>query len=174
MGRPARLGLALLALAALVPVGAPGQDQDVLPPAPPLELDRTQPDHMRPPERFEPAPQPTPWPPRGRPRPWIIYRLPEPVGEVLGERDEDLSRLCRSSLFRQVEDGRYRAAVPDGWLGVAFSNGLNLHDPSLIRSRFEEPMVFLFQRQDTTRCQVWVGTVELMLDYYAPDQRPRR
>lgn len=165
---------ALPLLLTVLLLAATGQAEEWRPEVAPLELERRHPDHLGPPYEFEGVPRPTPWRPRERPPDWAIYHFQEGIGEVLGERDERLSRLCRNGVFRQIENGRYRAAVPGTWLGLAFSNGLNLYDPAMARAIYEEPMVFLFSRQDTTRCQVWAGTVEIMLDYYVPPQPRRR
>jgi hypothetical protein len=149
-----------LALAApvIIPGCAVGAEQNA--------LERTVPEH------FNALPF-SPWPlepvPRFRATPIrpdrIVYRLKGRIRDV-ARVDRDLSAACRRGAFVQRLDFIFHVrSADDRPYGIGFGSGVNLHDPEK-RSRLDK--VYLFDRQDTGLCAVWVAQLADLRRFLAP------
>jgi len=150
--------LALTALMAVTPALAAGVDQN--------RLERTEPEHFNAlpfgPWPLEPVP-----PFRAIPiRPdRMVYRLKGSIREV-AKVDRDLSAACRRGTFVQRLDFIFRVrSADDRPYGIGWGSGVNLHDPEK-RSRVDK--VYLFDRQDTGLCAVWVAQLADLQRFLAP------
>ncbi|UEM03913.1 hypothetical protein JL101_000245 [Skermanella rosea] len=129
-------------------------------------LDRTAPPHF---EAFPVSPWPPDWlyPFRATPiRPErIVYRLKGSVRQV-AKVDPVLSKACRRGAFVQRLNWIFRVqSADDRPYGIGWGSGVNLHDPEK-RSTLDK--VYLFDRQDTGLCAVWVAPLETLRRYLDP------
>lgn len=126
-----------------------------------MQMDRTRPDHLRPP--FSAPEPPAVIPPRtvfphsGR----AVYALPKGL-DGMAQRDNELSRLCQRGAFLQNLDGHFWAVAPDRRYGVAFPSGGSLDDP---QKKAQPGKVYFFTGQDS-RCTVYVGDREKLMPHY--------
>ncbi|HTH97529.1 MAG TPA: hypothetical protein VL574_08945 [Stellaceae bacterium] len=77
---------------------------------------------------------------------------------IVGDRDDDLSRLCSLGRFNQRIDNQYVARFGgehgEAVLGIAKGTGLNLYDPNHASKPKED---YFFLGDGTSECQVFVG-----------------
>ena len=155
------LSLALcLSLAApmIVPGYAAGTEQNA--------LERTAPEHFNA-LPFSPWPLEPVAPFRATPiRPdRIVYRLKGSIRDV-ARVDRDLSAACRRGAFLQRLDFIFHVrSADDRPYGIGFGSGVNLHDPE---KRSSLNKVYLFDRQDTGLCAVWVAQLADLRRFLAP------
>ena len=151
--------LVLIAMTAITPAFGAGVDQN--------RLERTVL-----PEHFGALPF-APWPlepvPPFRATPIrperIVYRLKGSIREV-AKVDRDLSTACRRGTFIQRLDFIFRVrSADDRPYGIGWGSGVNLHDPEK-RSQLDK--VYLFDRQDTGLCAVWVAPLVTLQRFLAP------
>lgn len=117
-----------------------------------LRMDRTSPDHLRPPTPPLSVPEVIPHRTRFL-QPARLYTLPDGLAG-LATVDETLSRLCRRGAFVQQTDGYFWAQTKDRRYGVALADGINLTDA---QNRRQPGKVYFFENQDSSRCTVLVG-----------------
>lgn len=152
VGRLTATGMAgALAVAFLLASGVPAEA---------MRLQRSDPDHVRPPASMPETPAQIP--PRTRfSTSRIVYSLPDGL-KGFASFDRTLSHLCQRGAFGQKMDGRYWAATPERRYGVAFPSGANLDDP---QKRAQAGKVYFFDGQDS-RCSVYVGDQAKLMPHY--------
>jgi hypothetical protein len=151
--------ITLIAMTAITPACAAGVDQN--------RLDRT-----ALPEHFNALPF-SPWPldpvtpfHRTPIRPErVVYQLKGSIREV-AKVDRDLSTACRRGTFIQRMNFIFRVrSADDRPYGIGWGSGVNLHDPE---KRGNADKVYLFDRQDTGLCAVWVAPLATLQRFLAP------
>jgi hypothetical protein len=151
--------LVLVAVMAITPAFAAGVDQN--------RLERTVlPEHFNA-LPFSPWPLEPVSPFRATPiRPErIVYRLKGSIREV-AKVDRDLSTACRRGTFIQRLDFIFRVRSADERpYGIGWGSGVNLHDPE---KRGHADKVYLFDRQDSGLCAVWVAQLTDLQRFLAP------
>jgi hypothetical protein len=149
----------LIAMTAITPAFAAGVDQNrldrtVLPehfnalPFSPWPLDPVPPFHRTPirPER-------------------VVYQLKGSIRQV-AKVDRDLSTACRRGTFIQRMNFIFRVrSADDRPYGIGWGSGVNLHDPE---KRGNADKVYLFDRQDTGLCAVWMAPLATLQRFLAP------
>lgn len=77
---------------------------------------------------------------------------------IVGDRDDNLSRLCSLGRFNQRIDNQYVARFGgehgEAVLGIAKGTGLNLYDPGHVSKPKED---YFFLGDGTSECEVFVG-----------------
>jgi hypothetical protein len=160
-------GTYFLALLVLIPLAFQvGTPKAMAAPAEQQVIDRTAPEHFK-------AMPVSPWPPdwqypfRATPiRPErIVYRLKGRIRDV-AKLDAELSKACRRGAFVQRLNSIFRVrSADDRPIGIGWGSGVNLHDPEK-RSHLDK--VYLFDRQDTGLCAVWVAPLDTMIRHLDP------
>ena len=83
----------------------------------------------------------------------VVYAIKGRVRDV-GRLDRDLSAACRRGTFVQRLNAIFRVrSADDRPFGIGWGSGVNLHDPE---KRSSLNSAYLFDRQDTGLCAVWV------------------
>lgn len=151
--------LSLIAMTAITPAFAAGVDQN--------SLDRTVlPEHFNA-LPFSPWPLDPVTPFRRTPiRPErVVYQLKGSIRQV-AKVDRDLSTACRHGTFVQRMNFIFRVrSADDRPYGIGWGSGVNLHDPE---KRGSADKVYLFDRQDTGLCAVWVAPLATLQRFLAP------
>lgn len=142
-----------------------------------LSLKRTDPDHLSEPRKTVTTPPRSPaWGDREAGDGAVIYRFTVPITDMDPAITPDLrlSRLCRTGLFGQILSKRLRAVDQDGRVfDLAFgSKGAraNLFDPMDLALA---DWMYLFDDHDTSRCQVWAGSVAAARSFASLDENGR-
>ena len=95
----------------------------------------------------------------------IVYHLKGSIRDV-AKVDRDLSTACRRGAFIQRLDFIFRVkSADDRPYGIGWGSGVNLHDPEK-RSQLDK--AYLFDRQDTGLCAVWVAQLADLKRFLAP------